>query len=132
MTETATTLTEPVRALRTRFPFAAALVAVAALVAAIGVATSFDRPHVASPVPAAPTGVDDGYAGDLHSEYLLEISREWAPVPMTVTQRQLLNDLNSEYLISIGGTFYVPMTHDQARVRGELHSEYLRASALGW
>ena len=132
MTETTATLTTPIPSTPTRIPFAAALVGTAALVAAIGVATSFDRPQVAAPSAPAPAVVDDGYGGNLHSEYLLEISRSWAPVPMTLDQQRLLNDLNSEYLISIGDTFYVPMTRDQARIRGELNSEYLRESALGW
>lgn len=133
MTETTTTLRAP-SAPAFRFPFAAALVGVAAVVATIGIATSFGPREAAAPAAPGPTIVTDtpGYAGSLHSEYLLEISRAWAPVPMTLAQQRLMNDLNSEYLISIGDTFYVPMTRDQARIRGELNSEYLRESALGW
>jgi hypothetical protein len=132
MTETTTTIRAPVVPVL-RVPVAATFVAGLAIVAAVGVATSFGRPEVAAPAGPRPAVVDThGYAGSLHSEYLLEISRDWAPVPMTLAQRQMIGDLNSEYLISIGDTFYVPMTRDQARIRGELNSEYLRESALGW
>lgn len=133
MTETTTTLGRPT-APTFRFPFAAGLVGVAALVATIGVATSFGPREVAAPTAPEPPVVADtsDYAGSLNSEYLVEISRAWAPVPMTPAQQRLVNSLNSEYLISIGDTFYVPMTRDQARIRGELNSEYLRETALGW
>ena len=133
MTETTTTISAPAIPI-VRVPVAAAFVAGLALVAAVGVATSFGRPEVAAPAGPRPAVVADpsGFGGSLHSEYLLEISRAWAPVPMTLEQRQMIGDLNSEYLISIGDTFYLPMTRDQARIRGELNSEYLRESALGW
>lgn len=133
MTETTTTLRTPT-APSFRFPFAATLVGAAAVVATIGIAASFGPREAAAPAAPEPAVVTDtsDYAGSLHSEYLREISRAWAPVPMTLDQQRLLNDLNSEYLISIGDTFYVPVTRDQARIRGELNSEYLRESALGW
>jgi hypothetical protein len=131
MTETATTITAPPPAVRLRF---AAAVAGAALVAIIAVAMSFQGPDVGALQEPAPAVVTDapGYAGDLHSEYLIRISRDWGPVPMTLEQQRLLNNLHSEYLIEIGSTFITPMTHEQARMRGELHSEYLRELALGW
>lgn len=131
MTETTRT-TQPTIPV-VRLPLAAALVA-ASLVAAIALATSFQAREVGTPRDPAPAVVTDGagYAGNLYSEYLIEVSRAWGPVPMTLAQQRLMNDLNSEYLRGIGSTFVTPMTLDQARIRGELNSEYLRESALGW
>jgi hypothetical protein len=134
MTETATTITSPTTPIRLRFVAAAAAVAGTALVAIIAVSMSFQDPEIAAPREPAPAVVADapGYAGDLHSEYLIRTSRNWGPVPMTLDQQRLLSDLHSEYLIELGPTFITPMTHEQARTRGELHSEYLRELALGW
>ena len=131
MTETATTITAPPPAVR--FRFAAAVVGTA-LMAIVAVAISSQGPDVAAPQEPAPAVVTDapGYAGNLHSEYLIRISRDWGPVPMTLDQQRLLNDLHSEYLLQVGSTFITPMTHEQARLRGDLHSEYLRELALGW
>ena len=69
---------------------------------------------------------------DLNSEYLVQASREWAPVPMTAEQASVVAQLNSEYLLGASTAWFTPMTHTQAQIRAELNSEYLRESALGW
>ena len=116
-----------------RFPFVAAAAAASLVVAVAMVASSIPRDVAAPRAPEAPSLIHaTGYAGNLQSEYLIEISQEWAPIPVTFAQQRLLNDLNSEYLRKIGATFLTPMTREQARLRGELNSEYLREAALGW
>ena len=131
-TQSATTINAPIPAGRFRFPAAAVLGVV--LVTIIAVAMSIRGPGVDVPQTPAPADGNGAlaYVGELHSEYLIGISRDWGQVPMTLDQQRLLNNLHSEYLIEIGATFITPMTHEQARMRGELHSEFLRELALGW
>lgn len=64
--------------------------------------------------------------GNLHSEYLLQASRAWAP------RADAASELHSEYLRTLARTNFRLPTAEQARIRGELHSEYLREAALDW
>jgi hypothetical protein len=100
MTENATPISAPTPPIRFRFAAAAAAVAGTALVAIIAVALSLQEPQIAAPQEPAPAVVTDarGYVGNLHSEYLIRVSRDWGPVPITLDQQRLLNDLHSEYL----------------------------------
>lgn len=87
-------------------------------------------PATTGQVTSQPVAVPPG--SDLNSEYLIQISRNWGPVPMTTAQANVVSELNSEYLLQASAAWFTPMTHDQARIRAELNSEYLREAALGW
>jgi hypothetical protein len=102
-------------------------VAVAGVIGATQLRLDTSRSPQERPVGAAAAAAVAGpIEGNLHSEYLLEASRAWAP------KADAASELHSEYLRTLARTDFRLPTAEQARIRGELHSEYLREAALDW